>query len=233
MYIDKEKYLKEKDNILKFLKEHRYLYDDKEYEMLFSIISFDILLENDGYSTNCNIATLLSKYNVFTEENDRYLKFYKMLEELNFIKGNSLEVGSGPYPRLAEVIKDYHKRIDYNLTIYEKCNVFKISKDITTIKDKFTVSTNIKDIDNIFSIMPCSASTDITLKGIEENKNLLIAYCTCDHSSKIYPRGNKRYWSINFCDMLKEKYKDEIEIKEWEYLKDKKIPILIHRKRRY
>ena len=124
MYIDKEKYLKEKDNILKFLKEHRYLYDDKEYEMLFSIISFDILLENDGYSTNCNIATLLSKYNVFTEENDRYLKFYKMLEELNFIKGNSLEVGSGPYPRLAEVIKDNHKRIDYNLTIYEKCNVF-------------------------------------------------------------------------------------------------------------
>ncbi len=207
MYIDKEKYLKEKDNILKFLKEHRYLYDDKEYEMLFSIISFDILLENDGYSTNCNIATLLSKYNVFTEENDRYLKFYKMLEELNFIKGNSLEVGSGPYPRLAEIIKDNHKRRDYNLTIYEKCNVFKISKNITTIKDKFTVSTNIKDIDNIFSIMPCSASTDITLKGIEENKNLLIAYCTCDHSSKIYPRENKRYWSINFCDMLKEKYK--------------------------
>ena len=46
MYIDKEKYLKEKDNILKLLKEHRYLYDDREYEMLFSIISFDILLEN-------------------------------------------------------------------------------------------------------------------------------------------------------------------------------------------
>ena len=106
MYIDKEKYLKEKDNILKFLKEYRYLYDEREYVMIYSIIDFDVLLDNEGYSANCNIAALLSKYNIFTEENDRYLMFYKMLEDLDFIKGNSLEVGSGSYPRLAEVIED-------------------------------------------------------------------------------------------------------------------------------
>lgn len=109
MYIDKEMYLKEKDNILMFLKDYKYLYDEREYEMILSIISFDVLLDNEGYSANCDIASLLSKYNVFTDENDRYLMFYKMLEELDFIKGNSLEVGSGPYPRLAEVIKDNHK----------------------------------------------------------------------------------------------------------------------------
>ena len=231
MYIDKEKYLEKKDNILKFLKEHRYLYDDRDYEMIISIISFDILLDNEGYSANCDIAALLSKYNIFTEGNDRYLMFYKMLEELDFIKGNSLEIGSGPYPRLAEIIKDNHKRKDYNLTIYEKCDVFKTSKDIKIIKDAFTSSTNIENIDNIFSIMPCDASIDITLKGIKENKNLLIAYCSCDHSNKIYPKYRKRYWADNFCHTMKKRYGNLIEITEWEPLKEEKMPILIYRKR--
>ena len=231
MYINKEKYLEEKDNILKFLTNNKYLYDERKYEMIFSIISFDELLDNEGWSANCDIAALLSKYNIFTEGNDRYLMFYKMLEELDFIKGNSMEVGSGPYPRLAEVIKDMHQRQDFNLTIYEKCNVFKTSKDIKVVKEAFTSSTNIEDVDNIFSIMPCEASIDITLKGIEENKNMLIAYCSCDHSNKIYPKYRKRYWADNFCSMMKERYGNDIEITEWEPLKDENMPILIHRKR--
>lgn len=231
MYINKEKYLEEKDNILKFLKEHKYLYDDRDYEMIISLISFDILLDNERYSSNCDIAALLSKYNIFTDENDRYLMFYKMLEELDFIKGNSIEIGSGPYPRLAEVIEDNHKRKDYNLTIYEKCEVFRLSKDIKVVKEAFTSSTNIKDVDNIFSIMPCEASIDITLKGIEENKNMLIAYCGCDHSNKIYPKYRKRYWADNFCYMMKERYGNDIEITGWKPLKDEKMPILIHKKR--
>ena len=200
--------------------------------MIYSIIDFDVLLDNEGYSANCDIAALLSKYNVFTDENDRYLMFYEMLEELDFIKGNSLEVGSGPYPRLAEVIKDNHKRKDYNLSIYEKCDVFKVGKDIKIVKDKFTSSTNIEEVDNIFSIMPCSASIGITLKGIEENKNLLIAYCSCDHSNKMYPRGIERYWADNFCSIMKERYGNDIEITEWEYLKGETIPLLVHRRRR-
>ncbi len=231
MCINKEKYLEEKDNILKFLKDYKYLYEDREYEMILSIISFDVLLDNEGYSANCDIAALLSKYNIFTDENDRYLMFYKMLEDLDFIKGNSLEIGSGPYPRLAEIIKDNHKEKDYNLTIYEKCDVFRLNKDIKIVKDAFTSSTNIEKVDNIFSIMPCEASIDITLKSIEENKNLLIAYCSCDHSNKMYPKYRKRYWADNFCSMMKERYGNDVEITEWEPLKDEKMPILIYRKR--
>ena len=231
MCINKEKYLEEKDNILKFLKDYKYLYEDREYEMILSIISFDVLLDNEGYSANCDIAALLSKYNIFTDENDRYLMFYKMLEDSHFIKGNSLEIGSGPYPRLAEIIKDNHKEKDYNLTIYEKCDVFRLNKDIKIVKDAFTSSTNIEKVDNIFSIMPCEASIDITLKSIEENKNLLIAYCSCDHSNKMYPKYRKRYWADNFCSMMKERYGNDVEITEWEPLKDEKMPILIYRKR--
>lgn len=190
--------------------------------MIISIISFDILLDNEGYSANCDIAALLSKYNIFTEGNDRYHMFYKMLEELDFIKGTSLEIGSGPYPRLAEIIQNNHKRKDYNLTIYEKCNVFKANKDIKIVKRAFTSSTNIKEVDNIFSIMPCETYIYITLKGIERNKNLLIAYCSCDHSNKMYPKYRKRYWSDDFCHVMKERYGNDFEIAEWEYLKEKR-----------
>lgn len=79
--------------------------------------------------------------------------------------------------------------------------------------------------------MPCDASIDITLKGIEENKNTLIAYCSCDHSNKIYPRGRERIWANEFCSIMKERYGNLIEIMEWEPLKDERMPILIYRKR--
>lgn len=230
MVINREKYLEEKDNIIRFILENEDLYNIGELMLLFHNFLSDEIL-NEKYITITEIAALLSKFVIINEENDIYFKFYKLLESLGFIKGNILEVGSGPYPRLAEVIKDNHQKSDYNLTIYEKSSVFNIDKKITIVKDEFTSTTNIDTFETIFGLYPCEASIDITLKGIEENKNLLIAFCNCDHSTEEYPLWFGDYWAIDFCSTMKERYKDKIEIIDNQITRKVKLPILIHRKK--
>ena len=88
MYIDKEKYLKEKDNILKFLKEYRYLYDEREYGMIYSIIDFDVLLDNEGYSsleefkTNNYSINYAVKETIFNDYVIAILKQEELKEEI-------------------------------------------------------------------------------------------------------------------------------------------------------
>lgn len=106
-----------------------------------------------------------------------------------------------------------------------------IDKKITIVKDNFTSTTNIDTFDTIFGLYPCEASIDITLKGIEENKNLLIAFCNCDHSTEEYPLWFGDYWAIDFCSTMKERYKDKIEIIDNQITPKVKLPILIHRKK--
>ncbi len=125
MVIDKEKYFKEKENIIKFILENDKLYNDQEFEMIYFTFLFDNIL-NSKNIMHTEMATLVSKFGILKQGNDIYFKFYQLLEQLGFIKGNILEVGSGPYPRLAEIIRDNHKTNDYNLTIYEKRDVFSI-----------------------------------------------------------------------------------------------------------
>lgn len=230
MVINREKYLEEKDNIIRFILENEDLYNIGELMLLFHNFLSDEIL-NKKYITITEIAALLSKFGIINEENDIYFKFYKLLESLGFIKGNILEVGSGPYPRLAEVIRDNHKTSDYNLTIYEKRDVFSIDKKIKIVKDKFTASTDIESIDTIFGLYPCEASIDMTLKGIKENKNLLIAFCNCDHSTEKYPHWFGDYWAVDFCSTIKEEYQDEVEIINNQITPKVKLPILIHKKR--
>ena len=230
MVIDKEKYFKEKENIIKFILENDKLYNDQKFEMIYFTFLFDNIL-NSKNIMHTEMAALVSKFGILKQGNDIYFKFYQLLEQLGFIKGNILEVGSGPYPRLAEIIRDNHKTNDYNLTIYEKRDVFSIDKKIKIVKDKFTASTDIESIDTIFGLYPCEASIDMTLKGIKENKNLLIAFCNCDHSTEKYPHWFGDYWAVDFCSAIKKEYQDEVEIINNQITPKVKLPILIHKKR--
>lgn len=230
MVINREKYLEEKDNIIRFILENEDLYNIGELMLLFHNFLSDEIL-NKKYITITEIAALLSKFGIINEENDIYFKFYKLLESLGFIKGNILEVGSGPYPRLAEIITERHKEKDYSLTLYDVCNTINIGKGIKLVKNEFTKSTNIDRYDTLVGIHLCEASIDLTLRAIEENKNLILAFCSCNHETVEFPKWYDDSWSISFCSDIKEMYGDSIEIVDFEYYPKMKNPILIHKKR--
>lgn len=230
MIIDKDKLLEEKDNILNFLLKNKDLYKEDEFKEIFATFYLDILLFNDIIGGNYRVAQILSKFNIFKEKYDPYLTVYNILNKYDFINGNIVEVGCGTYPRLAEIIKDNHKSNNYNLTVYDTCNIFKMN-DISIIKEKFTMSTNIDNVDTLVGIYPCDASVDLTLKGIEENKNLVIAYCSCDHSSDKYQHNFLEYWADDFCYYIKKKYGDDVKIMNWRNYPKRRLPILVHKKR--
>ena len=234
MTIDEEKYLKEKDNIIKFILENEEVYKQIGIKGLIAFLHSDFLLLDESIAQNFVLSELLSKFKVFKDEYDDYIRFYNILEKNNFIKGNCLEIGSGPYPRLAEVIKENHPKKNYNLTIYEPKKIISIANNITVNRKKFTKDTNIEKFDSIWGIYPCEASIDMTLKGIEENKNLAIAFCGCNHSTPEFPRWFGDFWATDFCCEMKERYGDDIEIVEWKQVKKKKkLPVLIHRKKNF
>lgn len=108
MIIDAEKLLREKGNIIKFILENREVYEQIGIESLITILDNNFLLLEESLAENFIIAELLSKFKIFKNGYDDYVKFYKLLEKNNFIEGNCLEIASGLYPRLAEIIKESH-----------------------------------------------------------------------------------------------------------------------------
>lgn len=231
MVFKEDKLEQEKDNILNFLLDNVKYYNPLEFYTIFSMFYLDKLKENDENSIPCNNTQILSKYSILKEEYDIYLKVYNLLESKGFIKGNVLEVGCGIYPRLAEIITQRHKEKDYSLTLFDTCNIFNIGNGINIVRDKFTKSTNIDRYDTLVGIHPCEASIDLTLRAIEENKNLILAFCSCNHETVEFPKWYDGNWSISFCSDIKEMYGDIIEIIDFEDYPKRKLPILIHRKR--
>ena len=231
MVFKEDKLEQEKDNILNFLLNNAKHYNSFEFLESFSTFYLDLLKEDDRHSIPCSNTQLLSKYGILKEEFDIYLRVYNLLESKGFIKGDILEVGCGVYPRLAEIITERHKEKDYSLTLYDVCDTINIGKGIKLVKNEFTKSTNIDRYDTLVGIHPCEASIDLTLRAIEENKNLILAFCSCNHETVEFPKWYDGNWSISFCSDIKEMYGDSIEIVDFEYYPKMKNPILIHKKR--
>lgn len=232
MILDKKKLEQEKEKILNFLLSNKEHYNSLEFFNIFSKFYLDIFNDIEKEAIFCNYSQILSKYNIIKEEFDIYLRVYNLLESKGFIKGDILEVGCGVYPRLAEIITERHKEKDYSLTLYDVCNTINIGKGIKLVKNEFTKSTNIDEYDTLVGIHPCEASIDLTLRAIEENKNLILAFCSCNHETVEFPKWYDGNWSISFCSDIKEMYGDSIEIIDFEYYPKMKNPILIHKKRR-
>ncbi len=71
MVIDKEKLLREKDNILKFIVENENLYYDQEFEMIYFAFLFDNIL-NSKNIMHTELAALASKFGILKQGNDIY-----------------------------------------------------------------------------------------------------------------------------------------------------------------
>ena len=173
------------------------------------------------------IAQLLSKFNIYNEGRDEYLEFIKLLEKYSFLQGNCCEVGAGKYPRLAELVAPKIKLNGGTLTIYDPKTSFPIIEDIKIIKENFTKNTNIDSIDTIYGLFPCQASIDMAEKAFEEDKNLLLAFCDCDHTTPKYQPWVGKYWAEDVCMEFREKYGKEAQIIKWPSPIKLDFPILV------
>lgn len=153
----------------------------------------------------------------------------KILEDYDLLKGNICEVGAGRYPRLAELVAPKIHTNNGTLTIYDPNVLFTEHKGIKVVKDKFTKSTNIDNIDTLYGLYPCDASIILAEKAFEEDKNLVLAFCACDHSTRKHMKWLGKYWAEDFCMDYREKYGSEAEIINWSSTLNNDHPIMIRR----
>lgn len=229
MNINIEKYFENKKKILAFIEKNRSKYITLGNWMK-KFIEDDLVLSRSINKTPVVLMQILSKFNVYSDGYDPYKELAKLLEKYSFLEGNCCEVGAGNYPRLAELTAPQIKLKKGTLTIYEPNILFTKIDNVTIIKDKFKKSTNINHIDTIYGMFPCEASITIAEKAFEEDKNLLLAFCSCDHSTKEHPKWLGTYWAEDFCMDYREKYGHEVEIIDWPTTIGIDFPIMVRQK---
>lgn len=224
-----EMYYRLKPEILKFIYiNQEKIGREKAFEMMLRIES-DILIRGEAIFTPTEFE-IFSKFGLIPKELDPYENAYNMLKEENFLHGNIVEVASGSYPRLSEIIAQKTSE-SINLTTYDPKLILDTLSGVTLRKEKFTEKTNIKNIDTIFGIFPCEATIPILEQGFENNANIFLAFCGCNHASKQHPLWFGSIWAEDVIDDYKEQYGSEIEIKYWPKEANINYPILVRKRK--
>ncbi len=178
------------------------------------------------------LRQLFSKFQVIYPEVDPYLFIYQLLKKFSFLNGNCCEVGAGFYPRLAELVLPTLEQNHHKLTVYDPELVLERLGNAKLVKDKFTSQTSMKDIDTIYGLFPCEATIPMIDKAILENKNLLLAFCGCDHSTPEHLKWVGEWWSEDVCMDYCEKYGKEIQILKWPDEYQIPFPIMVREKQK-
>lgn len=226
--IDLKKLKNEQNNIISFFNtHHKYYSQDEQFIVLSSLMYPEIL--SLGYSYF--LAEIFSKYNIYTEGNDCYRYIAKRLEELGFLEENCCEIGAGIYPQLSALVLPTILKNNRKLTIYDPKTISNILPHAEIMNENFTEKSNIEHAGSIFGIFPCAATTVMIDKAIKENKNLLLSFCACDHSSFKIPKYNHNYWAEAVCKYYQRKFSDQFEFEN--YPNDLcSLPIMIRKKQK-
>jgi len=219
MCINEKRLMDTKDEILDFFSRYSNEYDERLLALYKEAIISGRMVDRD-------LAQIYSKFDVLDGENDSFKIFANLLNKYKFLNTNCCEVAAGKYPRLAEIIYPTLKENNKSLIIYDPDIVIHSLYDIEIKKELFTETTDLTGIETLFGTFTCEATTTLVEKALNENKNLLVALCSCDHSSGKYPREFGEYWYESFCNILKKQYQGDISIINWPHDRFK-MPIIL------
>ncbi len=220
--IDKEKYFAKKEDMLAFIIQNKEQFGERFYSLI-SFIGSDLGLELQEYSPMI-LREIFSKFDLYYEGADEYRFIAGLLEKYQFLDGNCLEVGAGFYPRLAEILLP---SIKGSLTLYDP-DIHFTDLDAKIIKEPFTRKSDISSCDTLYALYPCGGTIPVLEKAFREDKNLLLAFCDCDHSSGRYQKRGNDYWANYVCHDYLKRYGNDIEVLHWPFsVCNLDLPIMI------
>ncbi len=230
--IDREKYFENKEKMMYFIEKNLHKYGNELALILELALQYDLVL-NPKIGIPSSLSQLFSKFGIYRSGMDMYVEFLNLLEQHSFLEGNCCEIASGIYPRLAKLAAPKIHMKHGSLTLYEPRILFSKLDHVQIIKEPFTKETDIDAFDTLFSIYPCDVTIPLVEKAFEEDKNLMVAFCSCDHSTKEHPKWFGKYWAEDFCLDYKEKYNDEVELIEWPQSVHLTLPIMVRKSTKY
>lgn len=214
------KLLLKKDEICKFILDNK----DKLYEPFLYVT----LIQSGGImytNLNFDILQILSKFDVLRV--DFYKRFVEILNKYKLLNTNCLEIGAGVLPVLAEYAAPIINKNGKTLTIYDPKTCFRNINGVSIRNKLFTREIDISSINTLYGTFPCEASEIIVERALEEDKNLLIAFCSCPHNSTKYPSKKNECWANTFCKYIKKAYKNEVDILSWPKEYEFDMPIMV------
>lgn len=226
--LNKKKYFAKKREIMEFIFSNHERYGDERTACLATLFQFDFIFD-EALGLSHEAMEILSKFDIFYDDTDVYKKFYSFLKERNFLRGNVLEVGAGVYPRLCEVIMDEKPPELINVTAYDPALILDTLPGVTLKKEKFTVNTNIDSVDTLYGLFPCKASIPLIDKALDEDKNLLIAFCGCDHSDSEHMKWFGKTWAEDVVDDYREIHGKKLEVFTWDKKLGLDLPIMAYK----
>ncbi len=213
--INPGKYAEQKNKILEFAELHEDKFMEAGIDPDMLILSFFLDFPSRCQSFNHVQYELLSKFGVVNKGIDLYEIFRDILKDRDLLRGRILEVGAGVYPRLSEVIREDNSPELVKVTACDPALIVDTMSGVKLVKEPFTKSTNLDDVDTLVGLFPCEASRLMVDRAIEENKNLLLAFCNCDHSdNEIYTKHDE-CWADVACEYYQKKYGDAIKVLSW------------------
>lgn len=234
--LDQNELWKQRRKIYNFINQNISKYGEEVSKNM--IYSLRMLISDDSHEyiddiIEPELMQLFSKYGVIKKAQDPYLKMYDLLEKSGFLNSDCCEVSAGTYPRLSELVAKSLKETNHKLIIYDpKIILSSLGEKVIIKKELFTHQTDISNVETIYGMYPCEATTTIVEKGLKENKNILIAFCQCDHSTPKYPRGEEFCWALDVCKKIKNEHGSEIEMFYLSEPPKEEFPLILKRSKR-
>ena len=182
MLVTKENELKIVKKFKKFMDEHDILYEEDarnyilDYFMpsIYDNCAPDILLE------------IMEELGLTHVNGDFYQEHLDRIKNDFGLSRNITEIGGGWIPSFAEKIaKEQIKMSKGTITVYDPQLIIDTPKyaNMTLIKDKFNLDSDVSKSDLLIGILPCEATKSIIESAANNNIDFYIAMCGCVHSS--------------------------------------------------
>lgn len=180
------------------------------------------------------IAQVQQAIGALPEENNRYQKFFEYLHAMYDLNGNILEIGSGYYPALSEIIDHYQTSTGKGtISAYDDKLVTKKCGNIKLYKRVFTSNISLQPYSLVTGIYTCDATVRIIESANRQNKDFSILTCGCTHFSEqmlMYIPVTLEYWQNYLYEKAKSNLDDSRTI-NIDYLDGIETPIISSRKK--
>jgi len=184
------------------------------------------------------LEQLYAKFGMFSEEENTYLGFAKMIGDVYGYDINILEVAGGYYPIFSQYIDDFQqKENNGTITVIDPLLVIEKLGKVSLQKKEFSHDMNVSDFDLLVGICPCEATEEIIKSAVINKKEFFIAMCGCiDVKNYGWMWGFEREFIYNskvdkiFC-LAQEQEKDGFEVQK-QYIKNFNYPIISSKRKK-
>lgn len=198
--------MKKEKLIERYLLHNKDNYPDDMYDFL--VNNYKYYMGNPKSSFDI-LRQIYSKYEVIDKSEDIYFGLRNKISELYTLNNDIVEIASGPYPRLAEIIDEKQRKSKKGtINVYEPLLVTKGLGNVKLHKEEFNLNTKIKEGSLLIASAPCKVTLDIIRKANEENLEFFIALCGCYHEDFI----NYKDWINYVFDFANNGIKNESKI---------------------